>query len=67
MNNGTGLWLVEVYDITPAAGTNVTVSASKPNADESGTNPGAFTFTRSCDTLTSLTVNDQHTQRNEVR
>src|SRR5258708_34659018 len=53
----TGLGVVEVYDITPASPPVVTVAATKPAADESGNNNGEFTFTRTGDTLTPLTVN----------
>lgn len=56
VGNTTGVTLVEVYDITPATASVVSVAASKATSDESGTNPGEFTFTRTGDTLTSLTV-----------
>ncbi len=55
--NTSGLALVEVYDLTPASGAVVTIAATKPNADESGGNPGEFTVTRAGDTLLPLTIN----------
>jgi len=56
VGNTTGIAVVEVYDLTPGAQPAVAVTASKPTSDESGTNPGEFTFTRSGDTLSALTV-----------
>ncbi len=56
VNNGTGVGLVEVYDLTPATPSVVTLVASRPTSDESGTQPGEFTFTRTGDTLAALTV-----------
>jgi uncharacterized protein (DUF1800 family) len=53
----SGFAMVEVYDLTPATGSAVTISATKPTSDESGNNPGEFTVTRSGDTLLPLTVN----------
>ena len=56
----TGIGLVEVYDITPSGPPGpqtVTVTASDPSADTSGSNPGAFTLSRSGDTSQALTVN----------
>jgi uncharacterized protein (DUF1800 family) len=59
-NNGsTGVALVEVYDITPTAPAGpetVTLAATDPNADTSGSNPGMVTVTRSGDTTGPLTV-----------
>ena len=59
-NNGaTGICLVEVYDITAAAPASpdvVTLVASDPNADTSGSNPGAFTVTRTGDTSGPIAV-----------
>ena len=53
----TGIALAEVYDLTPnATATTVSVVASKAVADESGTNPGEFTLTRTGDLAQSLTV-----------
>jgi len=59
----SGLALVEVYDLTssgplviPTAAT-VTLTATKPTTDESGTTAGEFTLTRSGDPLFALTVN----------
>jgi uncharacterized protein (DUF1800 family) len=59
-NGGTsGLCLVEVYDITPSAPgapDTVTIAATDPSADTSGSNTGAFTLTRTGDTSGPLTV-----------
>ena len=57
VGNTTGVALVEVYDLTPDTPPTVTVVASKATSDESGSNPGEFTFTRTGDTLLPLTVN----------
>jgi uncharacterized protein (DUF1800 family) len=59
-NDGTtGVALVEVYDIT-SSGTGgpetVTLTASDPNADTSGSNPGVLTVTRTGDTSAPLAV-----------
>ena len=56
VGNTTGVSLVEVYDLTPATPPAVSVTASKATSDESGTNPGEFTFSRTGDTLTPLTA-----------
>jgi uncharacterized protein (DUF1800 family) len=56
VSNTTGVGLVEVYDLTPATPSLVTVTATRPTTDESGTRPGEFTFTRTGDTLTALVV-----------
>ncbi len=59
-NATTGIALVEVYDITPAAQAGpetVTLTASVPSADDSGTNNGAFAVQRTGDTSSPLTVN----------
>lgn len=56
VGNTTGVSLVEVYDLTPATPPAVSVIASKATSDESGTNPGEFTFSRTGDTLTPLTA-----------
>ena len=53
----SGLALVEVYDVTPATTPVVTLAATKPTSDESGNNPGEFTFTRTGDPLFPLTIN----------
>jgi uncharacterized protein (DUF1800 family) len=58
-NGGTGVCLVEVYDITPTAPPgpdSVAIAATQPNADSSGSNPGAFTVTRTGDLSGPLTV-----------
>jgi uncharacterized protein (DUF1800 family) len=56
VNGASGLALVEVYDLTPAVGSAVAITATKPTSDESGSNPGEFTVTRSGDTLLPLVV-----------
>lgn len=56
VNGGTGLALVEVYDLTPTSGAVVSVSATKPTSDCSGSNPGEYTVTRAGDTLLPLTI-----------
>ena len=56
IGGGTGFAIVEVYDLTPAAAPVVTISATKPTADESGSNPGEFTVTRTGTTIFPLTV-----------
>lgn len=57
INNTTGVALVEVYDLTPDTPPTVTVAASKSTSDESGTNPGEFTFTRTGSLTLPQTVN----------
>lgn len=57
VNNTTGVALVEVYDVTPVGGATVTLRATKPQANESGTLAGEFVVTRNGDTLNALTVN----------
>jgi len=52
----SGVAIVEVYDTTQAALPVVTVAATKATSDESGNNNGEFTFTRTGDTLSPLTV-----------
>jgi uncharacterized protein (DUF1800 family) len=55
----TGVALVEVYDITGTIQSGpdvVTIAATQPDADTSGSNPGAFTVTRTGDTSSPLTV-----------
>ena len=54
---GTGLALVEIYDITPGGGAPVvTVAATKSAADNSGNNPGIFTVSRTGDLTLPLNV-----------
>jgi uncharacterized protein (DUF1800 family) len=53
----SGLALVEVYDLTPANPSVVTVAATKATSDESGTNPGEFMLTRTGDASLPLVVN----------
>jgi uncharacterized protein (DUF1800 family) len=57
VNNTQGVALVEVYDLTPANPPLVTVVATRASADESGGNPGEFTFYRTGDLTLPLTVN----------
>ncbi|MEO6244880.1 MAG: DUF1800 family protein [Opitutaceae bacterium] len=57
VNNTSGVALVEVYDVTPATATVVTLSATRATANETGTLAGEFTVTRSGDTFAALTVN----------
>jgi len=52
----TGMAIVEVYDITPSGPTSVSLAATSPTADTSGTNPGVFTFSRTGDTSQALTL-----------
>jgi len=56
VGGGTGMAIVEVYDITPAGPATVAVTATSPSADTSGTNPGIFTFSRTGDTSQPLTL-----------
>ncbi|MBL9189056.1 MAG: DUF1800 family protein [Opitutaceae bacterium] len=56
VGGGTGVALVEVYDLTPANPPIVTIIASKAAADETGTNPGEFTISRTGETTFPLTV-----------
>ena len=56
-NNSTGIALVEVYDLTPNAPDVVSIAATRAAADTSGSNPGAFTVTRTGDDSEPLTVN----------
>jgi uncharacterized protein (DUF1800 family) len=55
-NGGTGMAILEVYDITPNGPTTVSIAATSPSADTSGTNPGVFTFTRTGDLTLPLTL-----------
>jgi uncharacterized protein (DUF1800 family) len=59
-NNGdTGVALVEVYDLSQSGVGQpdvVTVAATKANADTGGSNPGAFTVTRTGDIFSPITV-----------
>ncbi|MEY2881074.1 MAG: hypothetical protein RLZZ15_3454, partial [Verrucomicrobiota bacterium] len=57
VGGGSGISLVEVYDVSPSGPPTVTIAATKSTADESGANPGEFTVSRSGDTLSALTVN----------
>jgi len=51
-----GVALVEIYDITPAGSSVLSVTASRASADTSGSNPGEFTVTRTGDTQLPLVV-----------
>jgi len=55
-NSGTGVALVEIYDVTPSGPTTVAVVATNASADTSGSNPGIFTISRTGDTSQPLTV-----------
>jgi len=57
-NGGTtGLALIEVYDVTPPSGIQVvSIAATQPNADTSGSNPGVFTITCSPSPTAPLVV-----------
>ncbi|MFZ9745958.1 MAG: DUF1800 family protein [Opitutaceae bacterium] len=55
-NSGSGLAIVEVYDLTPVDPPTITIVASRATADESGLRPGEFTFTRTGGNLSPLTV-----------
>ncbi|MBL9202011.1 MAG: DUF1800 family protein [Opitutaceae bacterium] len=57
VNNTSGVALVEVYDLTPAVTPVVTIVATRGTSDESGRNPGEFTFYRTGDLTFPLTVN----------
>ncbi len=52
----TGVALVEVYDVTSGATPTVSIAATKSAADESGTNPGEITLTRTGDLFFPLTA-----------
>ena len=56
VGGSTGMALVEVYDITPSGPTTVSVVATSPSADTSGTNPGVFTISRTGDVSQPLTL-----------
>jgi uncharacterized protein (DUF1800 family) len=55
-NAGSGLAIVEVYDLTPVDPPTITIAASRATADESGLRPGEFTFTRTGGNLSPLTI-----------
>ena len=58
VGNTVGVGLVEVYDLTPAAPSTVTLRATRTSANENGTQSGEFTFTRTDENILSpLTVN----------
>jgi uncharacterized protein (DUF1800 family) len=56
VGNTTGVALVEVYDITPTDLPVVTLIASKASADETGSNNGEYTFSRTGSTLDPLSI-----------
>ena len=57
-NEGSsGLAIIEAYDLTPANPPTVTIVATKATSDESGTNPGEFTLTRTGENSLPLVVN----------
>jgi uncharacterized protein (DUF1800 family) len=55
-NAGSGIAVVEVYDLTPIDPPTITIVASRASADESGLRPGEFTLTRTGGNLSPLTV-----------
>ncbi len=55
-NSGTGVSLVEVYDMTSNTPDTVSIAATQPNANTSGSNPGAFAVSRTGDTSQAVTV-----------
>ncbi|MSU48111.1 MAG: DUF1800 family protein [Opitutus sp.] len=52
----SGIAIVELYDLTPTEPPLVTIAATKAAADETGSNNGEYTFTRTGSTLDPLTV-----------
>ncbi|QYM77771.1 DUF1800 family protein [Horticoccus luteus] len=52
----TGIALAEVYDVTPAEPTTVTLSVDRTSTDEGNVTPLQFTFTRDGDSTAPLTV-----------
>jgi uncharacterized protein (DUF1800 family) len=54
--NTSGVAIVELYDLSPTQPVSVTVAATKPAADETGTKNGEFTFTRTGPTFAPLTL-----------
>ncbi len=56
-NGGSsGVALVEVYDMTANTPDTVSIAATQPNANTSGSNPGAFAVSRTGDDSQALTV-----------
>jgi uncharacterized protein (DUF1800 family) len=55
-NSETGVCLVEVYDMTANIPSTLSIAATQANADTSGSNPGAFTVSRTGDDSESLSV-----------
>ncbi len=53
----TGVALVEVYDVSPAVATVVSLSTTAATANETGTQAGEFVVTRTGDTFAPLVVN----------
>jgi len=53
----SGISIIEVYDLTPQNPPTITLAATKPTSDESGSNPGEFTLTRTGSPLFALNVN----------
>jgi uncharacterized protein (DUF1800 family) len=57
VGNTSGIALAEIYDLTPDDSTvSVSIAATKATADESGSNSGEFTLTRTGDTGAPLPV-----------
>ncbi|MBL9203722.1 MAG: DUF1800 family protein, partial [Opitutaceae bacterium] len=57
VNATTGVSLVELYDVTPAGTTTVSIASTQASTDESGQSVGNVTFTRTGDTSTALLIN----------
>jgi uncharacterized protein (DUF1800 family) len=55
-SGASGVALVEIYDLTPAAPPSVTLAATRAATDESGATRGEFTLTRTGHALSPLTV-----------
>jgi uncharacterized protein (DUF1800 family) len=56
-DGGSGLAIIEAYDLTPTNPPTVTIVATKATSDESGANPGEFTLTRTGENSLPLVVN----------
>ena len=57
ITNAAGSVTSAIATLTPIESPTITIAATKATSDESGTNPGEFTFTRTGLTLSPLTVN----------
>ncbi len=56
VGGGTGLALIEVYDLTSDDSASVNVTATVASTDTKGAAPGVFTFSRTGNTASPLTV-----------